>query len=362
MRLYIKELREEKGLTQKELADLCHVSFQTISKWENGINYPDITHIPRLSDIFGVSADVILGLVPFENKDERKRYDEVDFWTDKRDVVKVWKNLYWNDDYFKFFIKDVLGFRKAVKVLDFGCGYGFLGMKMLPVLPKGSSYTGIELDSAQIEEAKGYFSETEYAYRFICEDMYEYEPDEKYDLAVALFLISYLPEPEKFIRKMKASLKPGGMILLMDANMEVEQAGFYSGAEAQDEGMRRPEMIPLWEYEYANKERDYRMATKLPYMLKQEGFTELQARISDQVVIYEPSDPGKKKLGDMLRFVYSKEDFVNEGAEYFLKRGYSRQQAEDMTAYFKHMHDYLDSKQSIAVKTSGVYFVYGRLK
>lgn len=49
MRLYIKELREEKELTQKELADLCHVSFQTISKWENGINYPDITHIPRHS-------------------------------------------------------------------------------------------------------------------------------------------------------------------------------------------------------------------------------------------------------------------------------------------------------------------------
>ena len=49
MRLYIKELREEKGLTQKELANLCHVSFQTISKWENGINYPDITHIPRHS-------------------------------------------------------------------------------------------------------------------------------------------------------------------------------------------------------------------------------------------------------------------------------------------------------------------------
>jgi transcriptional regulator with XRE-family HTH domain len=74
------------------------VPFHTISKWENGVNYPDITHIPRLSDIFGVSADVILGLVPFENKDERKRYDEVDFWADKRDVVKVWKNLYWNDD------------------------------------------------------------------------------------------------------------------------------------------------------------------------------------------------------------------------------------------------------------------------
>ena len=38
MKLYIKELREEKGYTQKELADMMQVSFQTISKWETGVS------------------------------------------------------------------------------------------------------------------------------------------------------------------------------------------------------------------------------------------------------------------------------------------------------------------------------------
>ena len=85
MKLYIKELREAKGLTQKELAELMQVSFQTISKWENGVNFPDITHIPRMADIFGVSADIILGLEPL-HKEEIKRYDEVDYWNDNHSI------------------------------------------------------------------------------------------------------------------------------------------------------------------------------------------------------------------------------------------------------------------------------------
>ena len=44
MKLYIKELREQQGMTQKELAERMQVSFQTISKWENEVNLPDITH------------------------------------------------------------------------------------------------------------------------------------------------------------------------------------------------------------------------------------------------------------------------------------------------------------------------------
>lgn len=75
------------------------VSFQTISKWENGVNMPDITHIPRLMDVFGVSADVLLGFGQMEKQDWR-RFDDIAYWNGNRKLFAVWKSLYWNEDYF----------------------------------------------------------------------------------------------------------------------------------------------------------------------------------------------------------------------------------------------------------------------
>lgn len=45
----IKKLRLEKEMTQKELAGIVGVSFQTLSKWEHGYCYPDIEYLPKLA-------------------------------------------------------------------------------------------------------------------------------------------------------------------------------------------------------------------------------------------------------------------------------------------------------------------------
>ncbi len=357
MKLYIKELREAKGLTQKELAELMHVSFQTISKWENEVNFPDITHIPRLADIFGVSADIILGLQPLK-KEEIIRYDEVDYWNENRELIKVWKALYWNDDYFAFFVKDVLKLTTPVDMIDFGCGYGFLGTKFMPLFAEGSSYTGVELDKEQIKEAEGIFTKSAYRHDFINENVYKFQPKKKYDLVVAMLLLSYMPNPEELLLKMKACLKPGGTLLLIDVNMEVEQAGYFSGMEIGERGMSRPDFIPIWEYEEKNGGRDYRTGTKLPVMLKKAGFHNIEARISDQVIIYEPTDNRKREMNDIFRFVYAHEDSNQGGLKYFMNHGCSLQRAKELVTYYDQTRKYFSEEDSMAVKTSGMYFVY----
>lgn len=50
----IQALRQEKGLTQIQLADQLNVSNKTISKWERGLGLPDISIIPELSNLLGV--------------------------------------------------------------------------------------------------------------------------------------------------------------------------------------------------------------------------------------------------------------------------------------------------------------------
>lgn len=57
---HIKHYRNEKGLSQEELAERVYVTRQTISNWENNKNYPDINSIVLLSEIFEVSIDNLI--------------------------------------------------------------------------------------------------------------------------------------------------------------------------------------------------------------------------------------------------------------------------------------------------------------
>ena len=57
----LKKLREEKGLTQSELAEELSVTPQSVSRWEKGLAYPDIEKLPQLSKLFEVSIDELLG-------------------------------------------------------------------------------------------------------------------------------------------------------------------------------------------------------------------------------------------------------------------------------------------------------------
>ena len=57
---FLSELRKEKGLTQKEIADYLNVSDKTVSHWECDKYSPDLSVIPVLADFFGVTCDEIL--------------------------------------------------------------------------------------------------------------------------------------------------------------------------------------------------------------------------------------------------------------------------------------------------------------
>ena len=54
----IKDLRKSQDVTQEKLADYLNISYQSVSKWENGLALPDLTLIPALSNFFGVSGPI----------------------------------------------------------------------------------------------------------------------------------------------------------------------------------------------------------------------------------------------------------------------------------------------------------------
>ena len=65
----ITELRKEKGMTQKQLADALNVTDKAVSKWERGLSFPDISMLEPISEVLGISIMEILA---------GKRQDESD--------------------------------------------------------------------------------------------------------------------------------------------------------------------------------------------------------------------------------------------------------------------------------------------
>jgi len=61
---YISSLRKVKDWTQLELAEKLHVTHQAVSQWEKGASFPDVSLLPQLARLFGISVDDLLNGEP----------------------------------------------------------------------------------------------------------------------------------------------------------------------------------------------------------------------------------------------------------------------------------------------------------
>ena len=74
---FISQMRKEKGLTQKQLADMLRISDKTISKWETGRGLPEVSFMLPLCEILGISVNELLLGEPVAEKDYKQKTQEV---------------------------------------------------------------------------------------------------------------------------------------------------------------------------------------------------------------------------------------------------------------------------------------------
>lgn len=74
----IRSFRKKNDLTQEALADRLGVTYQSISRWENGTTYPDLELLPAISEVLNVTVDKLLGMPQIE-KEKRavETFDEL---------------------------------------------------------------------------------------------------------------------------------------------------------------------------------------------------------------------------------------------------------------------------------------------
>lgn len=78
MGMMIVSKRKELGMTQMELADKMGVTDKAVSKWERDLSYPDISSLPKLAEILGMSVDELMQVKHrSENKDSKQSVRDI---------------------------------------------------------------------------------------------------------------------------------------------------------------------------------------------------------------------------------------------------------------------------------------------
>ena len=66
----IRNYRKKNDLTQEEFAERLGVTYQSVSRWENGNTYPDIELLPAIAKVLGITLDELMGMT--EEEKERR--------------------------------------------------------------------------------------------------------------------------------------------------------------------------------------------------------------------------------------------------------------------------------------------------
>lgn len=86
----IAELRKVRGLTQKELAETLHITDGAVSKWERGINFPDLSLMEPLAAALDASVIQLLGLENVEKDEIANEVFEISM-AEKKKLIKELK-------------------------------------------------------------------------------------------------------------------------------------------------------------------------------------------------------------------------------------------------------------------------------
>jgi SAM-dependent methyltransferase len=204
-------------------------------------------------------------------------------WNSKLAYLRNTRDLYYNDDYLSFLVNTVWKISEPVHIVDYGCGYGYLGLILLPLLPNGSKYTGIDSGEALIAEARELFRSLPYESEFIEGDATEIELENKYDIAVSHAFLLHMNSPKTMLQKMINSIKEGGKIICFEPNWISNMSSYTLDGLIQSEIIQLGVLQKLFEEDAHRSGKDGNIGMKIPMYLSELGVKNIECRVSDKV-------------------------------------------------------------------------------
>ena len=368
IRLRIYDLRKAGQMSQKELADGVGVSVQTVSKWENNVCMPDIALLPDIAKFFRVTVDALLGLVPLAGEEYIPvRSGEKDYWEDRLAYLKASRRAMWNEDYLRFLVEQVWKIDRPVDLLDCGCGFGYMGLRLLPLLPEGSTYTGIDFSAGLLRAAKKLFGEAGYQAEWICDDFRSHSFRKHYDITLSQCAMRHVNEPQGFLRKMIAQTKQDGLVIAIDVNRELESDGLYIDGLEYSELCSRTGFRKMWKKERECQGRDYAIGMRLPFMMREEGLVDVDVRMNDRVSLI---GSWREEYEDLLECFLEEKNWKEsvsteeeeETVSGLMNHGMSRKEAESYCRRQRKIQAYLtENRENLQfLHYRGLMISYGR--
>ena len=204
-------------------------------------------------------------------------------WNSKLTYLKNTRDLYYNDDYLSFLVNTVWKISEPVHIVDYGCGYGYLGLVLLPLLPVGSRYTGIDSGEALIAEARELFRLLPSESEFLEGDATEIELNDTYDIAICHAFLLHMSSPKTMLQKMMHSIKKGGKIICFEPHWISNMSSYFLDEENQSEIIRLGALQQLFESDMQKSGKDGNIGMKIPTFLSELGVKNIECRVSDKV-------------------------------------------------------------------------------
>lgn len=194
----IAQKRKELGYTQQNLADKLNISFQAVSKWENGSSTPDVHLLPELAGILQTSVDSLLGYhAPVLTKYEDKYKQDGYYWgiTPNRLCYEIMK---------------LMPPTKPYRILDIGCGEG----KDAVFLAKnGYQVSAFDLADSGLKKARELADRNHVDVDFFRANINEFILKDTYDIIFSSGVFHYLEQEKRkdFVEMLKKHTAENGL-------------------------------------------------------------------------------------------------------------------------------------------------------
>lgn len=249
---FIASMRRERGMTQRDFADLMGISDKTVSKWECGNGMPEVSLMPLLCDALGINLNELFSGERLDDASYKKKAEENMIRLLKEDTllksnivggdvlgqarnvplttstVHTVNNAFWSTigsealgvtalpswgGYMTEEKLHLLGDMTGKRALEIGCGNG---RSLKYVHDRGASEVwGIDLSPEQIQRTRVFLSSQGVQAHLLCAPMEEDcgIPTDYFDVVYSVFGIGWTTDLDATFQRIHTYLKPGGRLL-----------------------------------------------------------------------------------------------------------------------------------------------------